>query len=132
MSWIRALVLSLLSILVLLAFSGEVRSAAVPDGSQQADPKGAARQVFVPESEASNFFNRRSRRSVKYYEFQAEQRQKRVVSERMREYNEDQRNAYENYAEEDRNEISERSSEMNEQLREYHYDGLHPRYHWFH
>ncbi|XP_072235206.1 upper zone of growth plate and cartilage matrix associated a [Leuresthes tenuis] len=129
---IRELVLLLLSTLIILTFSSVVRSTAVPDGSQPADPKGAAGQVFVPGLEASNFFKRRSRRSVQYYEFQAEQRQKRAASERMREYNEEQRNEYETYAEEDRDEINERSSETNEQLREYHYDGLYPRSHWFH
>uniref|UniRef100_A0A3Q1FII6 Unique cartilage matrix-associated protein n=1 Tax=Acanthochromis polyacanthus TaxID=80966 RepID=A0A3Q1FII6_9TELE len=62
----------------------------------------------------------------------SEQRVKIAASERRREYNEEQRNEYENYAEEDRDEINERSRETNEQLREYHYDGLYPRYYWFH
>lgn len=34
------------------------------------DPLGAARHVFMPESDASNFFKRRSRRSVRYAEMQ--------------------------------------------------------------
>uniref|UniRef100_A0A3B3YUK3 Unique cartilage matrix-associated protein n=1 Tax=Poecilia mexicana TaxID=48701 RepID=A0A3B3YUK3_9TELE len=96
---------------------------------------GAARQVFMAESDASNFFSqkRRSRRSPKSYaEVQAEQRMKRAASERRREYNEEQRDEYENYLEEDRDEVNERSRETNEQLREYHYDGLYPRFYWFH
>ncbi|KAG7215876.1 hypothetical protein INR49_021857 [Caranx melampygus] len=86
----------------------------------------------MPESDASNFFKRRTRRSTRYYELVAEQRVKIAASERRREYNEEQRNEYENYVEEDRDEVNERSRETNEQLREYHYDGLYPRYHWFH
>uniref|UniRef100_A0A3B4UP49 Unique cartilage matrix-associated protein n=1 Tax=Seriola dumerili TaxID=41447 RepID=A0A3B4UP49_SERDU len=62
----------------------------------------------------------------------AEQRVKIAASEHRREYNEEQRNEYENYAEEDRDEVNERSRETNEQLREYNYDGLYPRYYWFH
>ncbi|XP_029318050.1 upper zone of growth plate and cartilage matrix associated a [Cottoperca gobio] len=127
MSWYRVLVLSLLSILVLLTFSSVVESAAVRD-----DPKGAARQVFMPESDASNFFKRRSRRSTRYYELQAEQKVKISASEWRREYNEEQKDEYENYLEEERDEQNERTRETNEQMREYHYDGLSPRYYWFH
>ncbi|XP_008296169.1 upper zone of growth plate and cartilage matrix associated a [Stegastes partitus] len=132
MSWTRVLVLCFLTTLLILTFSSVVESAAVRDDAKPADPKGAARQVFMPESDASNFFKRRTRRSVRYYELQAEQRVKIAASERRREFNEEQRNEYENYVEEDRDEINERSRETNEQLREYHYDGLYPRYYWFH
>ncbi|XP_041834056.1 upper zone of growth plate and cartilage matrix associated a [Melanotaenia boesemani] len=132
MSWTQALALSLFSTLLILTFSSVVKSAAVQDDPKPADPRGAARQVFMPESDASNFFKRRSRRSVKYYEFQAEQRVKLAATERWREYNEEQKNEHENYAEEDRDEINERTRETNEQLREYHYDGLYPRFYWFH
>ncbi|XP_012706944.2 upper zone of growth plate and cartilage matrix associated a [Fundulus heteroclitus] len=133
MSWTRAFVFSLLSILLLIAFSSVVKSSVVRDDSKPADAPGARRQVFMAESDASNFFKRRSRRSPKYYaELQAEQQMKRAASERRREYNEEQRNEYENYVEEDRDEINERTRAMNEQLREYHYDGLYPRFHWFH
>uniref|UniRef100_A0A3P9IRG8 Unique cartilage matrix-associated protein n=1 Tax=Oryzias latipes TaxID=8090 RepID=A0A3P9IRG8_ORYLA len=133
MSWTRVLVLPLVSILLILTLTSAVRSAAVRDDAKPADAKDAARRVFVAESEASNFFKRRSRRSPKYYaELVAEQGMKRAASERRREFNEEQRNEYETYAEEDRDEINERSREMNEQLREYHYDGLYPRFHWFH
>ncbi|KAK5620689.1 hypothetical protein CRENBAI_020400 [Crenichthys baileyi] len=208
MSWTRAFTLTVLSILLIIAFSSVVKSAVVQDDSKPADAQGAARQVFMADSEASNFFKRRSRRSPKYYaelqeaeiacgsgftslwldwdddivffEFElskfrsitdalvvvlldttpkcefygishkqeaaegvtgyrgaspassAEQRMKRAASERRREYNEEQRDEYENYVEEDRNEINERTRVMSEQLREYHYDGLYPRLRWFH
>ncbi|KAK2883234.1 upper zone of growth plate and cartilage matrix associated a [Channa argus] len=133
MSWTRVFILSFITILLILTFSSLVESAAVQDISKPDDPKGAAQQVFIPESDASNFFRRRSRRSVRYYaERQAEQRLRISASERRREYNEEQRNKYENYVEEDRDEQTERSRETNEQLREFHYDGLYPRYHWFH
>ncbi|XP_076578374.1 upper zone of growth plate and cartilage matrix associated a isoform X2 [Chaetodon auriga] len=132
MSWTRVIVLSLLTTLLILTFSSVMECAAVRDDSKEDNSEGAARQVFMPESDASNFFKRRSRRSVRYYEYQAEQRVRLSADERRREYNEEQRNEYENYAEEDRDEQNERSREINEQLREYHYDGLYPRYYWFH
>ncbi|KAM7366932.1 hypothetical protein PAMP_014867 [Pampus punctatissimus] len=113
MSWTQVAVLSLLTTLVILT--------------------RAARQVFIPESDASNFFKRRSRRSFKYYdELQAEQRVRMSINEHRREYNEEQRNEYENYVEETRDEQHERSREISEQLREYHYDGRFPRNRWFH
>ncbi|XP_023278789.1 unique cartilage matrix-associated protein [Seriola lalandi dorsalis] len=132
MSWTRVFVLSLLTTLLILTFSSVVENAAVRDDTKPANPRGAARQVFMPESDASNFFKRRTRRSTRYYELVAEQRVKIAASEHRREYNEEQRNEYENYAEEDRDEVNERSRETNEQLREYNYDGLYPRYYWFH
>ncbi|XP_042259675.1 upper zone of growth plate and cartilage matrix associated a [Thunnus maccoyii] len=133
MSWTRVIVLSLLTTLLILTISTAVKSAAVPDNSKAADPKGAARQVFMPESEASNFFKRRSRRSVQYYaELQAEQRVRMSNNEHRREHNEEQRHEFENYVEEERDEQNERSRETTEQMREYHYDGLYPRHHWFH
>nr|B9TQX3.1 RecName: Full=Unique cartilage matrix-associated protein; Contains: RecName: Full=Unique cartilage matrix-associated protein C-terminal fragment; Short=Ucma-C; AltName: Full=Gla-rich protein; Short=GRP; Flags: Precursor [Dicentrarchus labrax]ABX09788.1 Gla-rich protein [Dicentrarchus labrax] len=133
MSWTRVVVLSSLTTLLILTFSSVVKSAAVRDDSKAGDPKGAARHVFMPESDASNFFKHRSRRSPRYYsERQAEQRVRLSANERRREYNEEQRNEFENYVEEERDEQNERSREKNEQVREYHYDGLYPRYHWFH
>ncbi|XP_061570570.1 upper zone of growth plate and cartilage matrix associated a [Cololabis saira] len=133
MSWTRVLVLCLPAILLILTVSSVVKSAAVRDDPKPAQPRGAARQVFMPESDASNFFKRRSRRSVSSYdEFQAETKVKLTATEQRREYNEEQRTEYENYVEEDRDELNERSRETSEQMREYHYDGLYPRYHWFH
>ncbi|XP_037616739.1 upper zone of growth plate and cartilage matrix associated a [Sebastes umbrosus] len=141
MFWTRVFMLSLLTTLLIFIFSSVVESAAVRDNSKAAavrdnskasDPKGPARQVFMPESDASNFFKRRSRRSTHYYELQAEQRVKITASERRREYNEEQLDEYEHYVEEERDEQNERTRETNEQMREYHYDGLEPRYYWFH
>ncbi|XP_063316552.1 upper zone of growth plate and cartilage matrix associated a [Pelmatolapia mariae] len=132
MSWARVFVLSVLTTLFVITFFSLVEGAAVRDDSKASDAKGAAQQVFMPESDASNFFKRRNRRSVRYYEFLAEQRVKMAADERRREYNEEQRNEYENYVEEDRDEVNERSRETNEQFREFHYDGLSPRYYWFH
>ncbi|XP_031721421.1 upper zone of growth plate and cartilage matrix associated a [Anarrhichthys ocellatus] len=132
MSWTRVFVLSLLTTHLILTFSSVVRSVAVRGDSKAADPKGAARQVFMPELDASNFFKGRSRRSTRYYELQAEQRVRLSLNERRREYNEEQRDEYDNYIKEERDEQNERSRETNEQLREYHYDGHQPRYYWFH
>uniref|UniRef100_UPI0037E82722 upper zone of growth plate and cartilage matrix associated a n=1 Tax=Semicossyphus pulcher TaxID=241346 RepID=UPI0037E82722 len=133
MSWTRVFVLPLLSILLILTFSSVVENAAVKDDSKAGEHKGAAPQLFMPESEASNFFRRRNRRSPQYYaEYQAEQRVRLTANERRREYNEEQRDEFENYVEEERDEQDERTSEKNEQFREYHYDGQYPRYYWFH
>ncbi|XP_070785254.1 upper zone of growth plate and cartilage matrix associated a [Enoplosus armatus] len=133
MSWTQVFVLCSLTALLIFTFSSVVEGAAVRDDSKSGDPKGAEQQVFMPESDASNFFKRRSRRSARYYaELQAEQRVRLATDERRREYNEEQRDEYENYVEEERDEQNERSREANEQLREYHYDGLYPRYYWFH
>ncbi|XP_061770605.1 unique cartilage matrix-associated protein-like [Nerophis ophidion] len=126
MSW------TLLVLAALLGVSSLADGAAVQDDSKSADAKEGARTVFMPEVDADNFFKRRTRRSVRYYEQLAEQKVQRANSERWREYNEDRHKKYENYAEEDRDEQSERRRETNEQFREYHYDGLYPRYHWFH
>ncbi|XP_059182146.1 upper zone of growth plate and cartilage matrix associated a [Centropristis striata] len=132
MSWTRVFVLSLLTTLLILTFSSVVKSAAVRDDSKPGHPKGPARQVFMPESEATNFFKRRSRRSTRYYELQAEQRVRLSADKLRRDRNEERRNEWENYVEEERDEQNERTRETNEQLREYHYDGLQPRYYWFH
>ncbi|KAF3859429.1 hypothetical protein F7725_021828 [Dissostichus mawsoni] len=103
MSWTRVFVLSLLPALLLLhLFSSEVESAAVKVHSKPRDHKGAARQVFMPESDASSFIKRRSRRSNRYYEIQIEQRVKIAASEQRREYNEEQRTEQEHYVEEER------------------------------
>ncbi|XP_039647092.1 LOW QUALITY PROTEIN: upper zone of growth plate and cartilage matrix associated a [Perca fluviatilis] len=132
MSWTRVFMLTLLTTILILTFCSVARSAAVRDNTKAADSTGAARKVFTPESDASNFLKRRSRRSTRYYEFQAEQRVKITANERWREKNEEQRSEYEYHVEEERDEQNERSRETNEQYREYHYDGLQPRYYWFH
>ncbi|XP_034529765.1 upper zone of growth plate and cartilage matrix associated a [Notolabrus celidotus] len=133
MSWTRVFVLSSLSVLLILTFSSVVENAAVKDNSKAGDPKGVERQLFMKESEASNFFKRRSRRSPQYYnEYLAEQRVRLAKDEQRREYNEEQRDEFENYVEEERDEQDERTREKSEQFREFHYDGQYPRYHWFH
>ncbi|XP_030005916.1 upper zone of growth plate and cartilage matrix associated a [Sphaeramia orbicularis] len=133
MSWTKAFVAYLMTILFILTISIVVESAAVRDDAKADERKGVARKVFMPESDASNFFKRRSRRSIQHYlELQAEQRVRLKHNEQRREYNEEQRNEYENYVEEERDEQTERTRETSEQFREFHYDGLYPRFHWFH
>ncbi|XP_023832093.2 unique cartilage matrix-associated protein [Salvelinus sp. IW2-2015] len=58
----------------------------------------------------------------------AEQRVRLSADERRREYYDEQRNEFENYVEEERDEQDERTREKTEQWREFHYDGLYPRY----
>ncbi|XP_028811014.1 upper zone of growth plate and cartilage matrix associated a [Denticeps clupeoides] len=127
MTWTRVLLLSLLTGVLLLEFPREAESAAVQDGNEM-ETMGSSKRVFMPASAASSFFKRRSRRSVGYAELIAEQRVKLAASERRREYNEEQRDEYENYLEEERDEQYERTREKNEQWREFHYDGMYPRY----
>ncbi|XP_016413019.1 unique cartilage matrix-associated protein-like [Sinocyclocheilus rhinocerous] len=101
------------TVLILIVLAG-VESAAVKDGKDSEAQTGASKQVFMPASDASNFFKRRSRRSPRTYEeYYAEQRVK------MK---------YENYLEEERDEQYERTREKSEQWREFHYDGQYPRY----
>ncbi|KAM9846192.1 upper zone of growth plate and cartilage matrix associated a [Aulostomus maculatus] len=132
MSWTRVFELSLLATLLILTVSSVGESAAVRDDSKSVEIKGITQPVFVPESDASNFFKRRSRRSTRYAEYQAEQRVKLAHTERWREYNEEQRDELEYYFEEVNDEHSERTRETNEQLREYNYDGIYPRFFWSH
>ncbi|KAM9824175.1 upper zone of growth plate and cartilage matrix associated a [Neosynchiropus ocellatus] len=129
----QVVTLCLLSAVLILSFSSLGESAVVRDNSKSDQTEGVAQGVFMKGPDASNFFKRRSRRSPKYYaELQAEQQVKRAHSERLREYNEEQLDEFENYAEEERDEQNERTRERNEQYREFHYDGLQPRYYWFH
>ncbi|XP_042323059.1 unique cartilage matrix-associated protein isoform X2 [Sceloporus undulatus] len=58
----------------------------------------------------------------------SETRQMLAADEQRREYYEEQRNEFENFVEEERDEQDERSREQIEQWREYHYDGLYPPY----
>ncbi|XP_068128762.1 unique cartilage matrix-associated protein [Hyperolius riggenbachi] len=102
-----------------------VRSA--QDGA--ADKKDSLRKIFMPESEASNFFKKRGKRSTKSQdEINAENRQRLAADERRREYYEEQRNEFENYVEEEQDEQEERTREQVEQWRQWHYDGLSPSY----
>uniref|UniRef100_A0A8D0HGT4 Unique cartilage matrix-associated protein n=1 Tax=Sphenodon punctatus TaxID=8508 RepID=A0A8D0HGT4_SPHPU len=61
-------------------------------------------------------------------ELNVETRQMLAADEHRREYFEEQRNEFENFVEEERDEQDERSREQIEQWRQYHYDGLYPPY----
>ncbi|XP_071021413.1 unique cartilage matrix-associated protein-like [Oncorhynchus clarkii lewisi] len=128
MSWSHATFL--VAVLLSLSLSQEVDNAAVPDdkGTTKAtDPRGPLREIFMPEADAANFFRHRSRRAAKSQdEIDAEQRQVLAADKRKRENHEEQRNEFENYAEEEHDEQDERTRESTEQWREFHYDGLHP------
>uniref|UniRef100_A0A3B3ZQT2 Unique cartilage matrix-associated protein n=1 Tax=Periophthalmus magnuspinnatus TaxID=409849 RepID=A0A3B3ZQT2_9GOBI len=88
---------------------------------------GPLKKIFLKEADASNFFKRRSRRASKSQdEINAEQRQVLAADERRREFHEEKRNEYENYAEEQSDEQDERTRESTEQWREFHYDGRYP------
>ncbi|XP_012933921.1 unique cartilage matrix-associated protein isoform X2 [Heterocephalus glaber] len=95
----QVLLLSCLSALVLLSMLREGSSASV--GSRQT--AGEAAQ-------------------------EAENRQKLQADELRREYYEEQRNEFENFVEEQKDEQEERSREAVEQWRQWHYDGLFPSY----
>uniref|UniRef100_A0A3Q2SZD1 Unique cartilage matrix-associated protein n=1 Tax=Fundulus heteroclitus TaxID=8078 RepID=A0A3Q2SZD1_FUNHE len=129
MSWTHATLLALLAVLLALNWSPGAESAAVARSTGNA--KGPAglplRRIFIKEADASNFFRRRNRRAVKSQdELNAEQSQVLAADERMREFHEEKRNKFENYAEEDHDEQNERTRESTEQWREFHYDGMDP------
>ncbi|XP_010619582.1 unique cartilage matrix-associated protein isoform X3 [Fukomys damarensis] len=123
----KALLLSCLSALVLLSTLREGTRASV-GGRQAAEARevpGVQQKIFMQESDASSFLQRRGRRSPKLH---AENRQKLRADELRREYYEEQRNKFENLAEEQKDEQEERSWEAVEQWRQWHYDGLFPSY----
>ncbi|XP_024136662.2 unique cartilage matrix-associated protein [Oryzias melastigma] len=128
MSWTHATPLALLAAFVAVSLSPEADSAAVASSRDSVmNPQGPLRRIFMKEAEAANFFRRRSRRAVKSQdELDAEQRQVLAADERKREFHEEKRNEFESYAEEDNDEVNERSRESTEQWREFHYDGMHP------
>ncbi|XP_026065178.1 unique cartilage matrix-associated protein isoform X2 [Carassius auratus] len=124
----HTLLLTLLPTILILIVLARVESAAVRDG-KDSEAQRAPKQVFMPASDASNFFKRRGRRSPRSYEeYYAEQRVKMATNQRMRELLEEQNNKHENYLEEERDEQYERTREKNEQWRQFHYDGQYPRY----
>ncbi|XP_019399235.1 PREDICTED: unique cartilage matrix-associated protein [Crocodylus porosus] len=130
MNWKQILFLSCLATFVLLTVLEESDTAAV--GSRKADGdenKESLKKIFIQESDASNFFKKRSRRSTSSIdELNAETRQMLAADEQRREYFEEQRNEHENFVEEERHEQNERTREQTEQWRQYHYDGLYPSY----
>uniref|UniRef100_A0A673KC00 Unique cartilage matrix-associated protein n=1 Tax=Sinocyclocheilus rhinocerous TaxID=307959 RepID=A0A673KC00_9TELE len=104
------------TVLILIVLAG-VESAAVKDGKDSEAQTGASKQVFMPASDASNFFKRRSRRSPRTYEEYYGECSKTVLMFSIS-----------NYLEEERDEQYERTREKSEQWREFHYDGQYPRY----
>ncbi|XP_018409232.1 PREDICTED: unique cartilage matrix-associated protein isoform X1 [Nanorana parkeri] len=130
MNWKQVLFLSFAAAVVLLAVFQVAESAAVrsrDDGA--ADKKESLKKIFVPGTDASNFFKKRGKRSTKSQdEINAENRQRLSADERRREYYEEQRNEFENYVEEEQDEQEERTREQVEQWRQWHYDGLSPSY----
>ncbi|XP_054845230.1 unique cartilage matrix-associated protein isoform X1 [Eublepharis macularius] len=132
MDWKQGLFLSCLTTIVLLTVLQGGNTVVV--GSQKA-PAGESskeslkKRVFMQDSDASNFFKKRGKRSTKSRdELNAETRQMLAADEQRREYYEEQRNEFENFVEEERDEQDERSREQIEQWRQYHYDGLYPPY----
>uniref|UniRef100_A0A8K9X3W1 Unique cartilage matrix-associated protein n=1 Tax=Oncorhynchus mykiss TaxID=8022 RepID=A0A8K9X3W1_ONCMY len=132
MSWTHLVFLSLLATLLILTRKYHDRGLTCWGGGGVKEGYGrggSARRVFMPEVDAANFFKKRSRRSAKHEaEVLAEQRVRLSADERRREYYDEQRNEFENYVEEERDEQDERTREKTEQWREFHYDGLYPRY----
>ncbi|XP_034366572.1 putative cartilage matrix-associated protein [Arvicanthis niloticus] len=131
MSWRQVILLSSLSALVFLCMLQEGTSASV--GNRQAAgeevQEGMKQKIFMQEFDASNFLKRRGKRSPKSRdEANVENRQKLRDDELRREYYEEQRNEFENFVEEQRDEQEERTREAVEQWRQWHYDGLYPSY----
>uniref|UniRef100_A0A4X2L943 Unique cartilage matrix-associated protein n=1 Tax=Vombatus ursinus TaxID=29139 RepID=A0A4X2L943_VOMUR len=130
MIWKQIFFLSCLTAFVLLAI---LRLGGAAVGSKQAageeDKENLKKKIFLQESDASNFFKKRGKRSTKSLdELNAENRQQLRADEHRREYYEEQRNEFENFVEEQNDEQEERSREQIEQWRQWHYDGLYPPY----
>ncbi|NP_001159518.1 unique cartilage matrix-associated protein precursor [Ornithorhynchus anatinus] len=131
MIWKQIVFFSCLSALVILAVLQDVESATV--GSRQVagdeNKESLKRKIFMQESDASNFFKKRGKRSPKSRdEINVETRQQLKADEHRREYFEEQRNEFENFVEEQQDEQDERNREQIEQWRQWHYDGLNPPY----
>ncbi|XP_040199342.1 unique cartilage matrix-associated protein [Rana temporaria] len=130
MNWKQVLFLSFAAAVVLLAVSQVAESASVRSRDDGAtDKKESLKKIFMQESDASNFFKKRGKRSTKSQdEINAENRVRLSADERRREYYEEQRNEFENYVEEEQDEQEERTRQQVEQWRQWHYDGLSPSY----
>uniref|UniRef100_A0A673N9Y3 Unique cartilage matrix-associated protein n=1 Tax=Sinocyclocheilus rhinocerous TaxID=307959 RepID=A0A673N9Y3_9TELE len=116
MAGTHTVLLTLLPTVLVLTVLAGVESAAVKD-VKDSKPQGAFKRVFMPASDASNFFKRRGRRSPRTYEEYYGECSKTVLFPHLS-------SAFliifvEQY---------ERTREKNEQWREFHYDGQHPRY----
>nr|XP_033814719.1 unique cartilage matrix-associated protein [Geotrypetes seraphini] len=112
--------------LCLLSVLQEGESAAL--GLSKADAEknkpNPKKNIFLQESEANNFFKRRSKRSYRSRD--------ELNAEHRREYYEEQKNEYENHAEEQHNEHQERIQEHREQWRQWHYNSYYPSYRYRH
>uniref|UniRef100_A0A8C8VIP4 Unique cartilage matrix-associated protein n=1 Tax=Pelusios castaneus TaxID=367368 RepID=A0A8C8VIP4_9SAUR len=122
MNWKQILFLSCLTTLVLLfGMYGSVPFSLLA---------GVKKNIFIQESDASNFLKKRGKRATKSRdELNGETvRQMLLADKQRREYFEEQRNKFEKFVKEERKEQQERSREQIEQWRQYHYDGLYPSY----
>ncbi|XP_053429116.1 unique cartilage matrix-associated protein [Nycticebus coucang] len=130
MTWRQILLLSCLSAVVLL--TGLQKGTGASVGTRQVageEAQNGMKQIFMQESDASNFLKKRGKRSPKsQVEVNVENRQKLRADELRREYFEEQRNEFENFVEEQNDEQEERNREAVEQWRQWHYDGLYPSY----
>ncbi|XP_054446667.1 unique cartilage matrix-associated protein [Pteronotus mesoamericanus] len=131
MAWRQLLLVSCFSAAMLLSMlqEGTGMSVGTRQVARQEAQEGVEQKIFMQESDASNFLKKRGKRSLKSRdEVNAENRQKLRADELRREYHEEQRNEFENFAEEQNDEQQERSREAIEQWRQWHYDGLYPPY----
>uniref|UniRef100_A0A3B1IY43 Unique cartilage matrix-associated protein n=1 Tax=Astyanax mexicanus TaxID=7994 RepID=A0A3B1IY43_ASTMX len=64
MAWVHIVLLTLLPTILILTVLSEVEGAAVKD-EKDSEASGPSKRVFMPASDASNFFKRRGRRSPK-------------------------------------------------------------------
>ncbi|GCB70136.1 upper zone of growth plate and cartilage matrix associated a [Scyliorhinus torazame] len=129
MKWKQNFLLCSLAAVFILTILEDSEGAAVPVDTKVEKEEGVKKQVFVAETDASNFFKRRTRRSPKSRaEMIAENSQRRAADERRKEYHEEQFYEWESYVEEEQDEQYERSRERTESWRQWHYDGRYPRY----
>ncbi|XP_063165435.1 unique cartilage matrix-associated protein [Candoia aspera] len=88
---------------------------------EESSEENLKKRVFVQEMDASNFLKKQEKRSARFTdEVNAKNRLLLTADE------EEQRNEFENFTEEEHDEQDERSREQIEQWLEDHYDGLSP------
>ncbi|KAJ8788759.1 hypothetical protein J1605_005055 [Eschrichtius robustus] len=131
MAWRQLFLISCLSAVVLLSILRE--GTAVSVGTRrlagQEVQEGVEEKIFMQESDALNFLQKRGKRSPRSREkVNAEKRLKLQADELWREHHEEQRSEFENFVEEQNDEHEERSREAIEQWRQWHNDGLYPSY----
>ncbi|XP_075409290.1 putative cartilage matrix-associated protein [Tenrec ecaudatus] len=130
MTWRQVLLFCAPAALLLsLLREGDGVSVGTQAAAAEEDQESAKQKIFTQESDASNFFKKRTRRSPKFRdEVNAEDRQKLRADELRREDIEEQRSEFENFVEEQNDEQEERNREAIKQWRQWHYDGLYPSY----